>query len=262
MRATCRPRTTVSPTDGSARQLALSFTRTECRDFEHFVAGAYRALVDTLRGAAARPSAVWPLVWGPSGSGKTHLLVAASAAAAEARHRAIYLDCPALLEHGPDALEAADGAEFVAFDGIDRLFGDDSWEESLFHRFNRLHRSGAGLVMSASVAPAAFEIGLQDLRSRLNWGTTHALFPLDDDNRRELVRRRGLCHGIELAKEVVDYLMRRSRRAPADLARRVDDIAAFSVAEKRRVTVPLVREVLGTQGSTSGGTSDATPSAT
>jgi DnaA family protein len=225
-------------------QLTLSFSGASRRDFEQFVAGPNAGVLAAVKTAASGPSAIWPLIWGPGECGKTHLLVAASALSVSRGFRAIYVNAAALMDHGPEAFEAIDGAEFVCLDDIDRMFGHKDWEEGLFHAFNRLHRAGAGLVMSASSAPAGFDIRLGDLRSRLNWGTTHAIFPLDEDCRRKVLIARARVHGVTLDEDVLDYLMSRARRGIGDLVKLSDDVAALSFAEKRPITVPLVRQVL------------------
>lgn len=238
---------TSTPEGDPSAQLTLSFTPPDSRDFEHFVPGNNAGVVMAVQAAARRPSAIWPLIWGPADCGKTHLLMAATAFSVDQDRRAIYLDAGELLPHGPQALEAVQGAEFVSLDGIDRLFGQAAWEEALFHAFNRLRRAGAGLLMSAATAPASFQIGLGDLRSRLNWGTTHAMFPLDEAGKREAMVLRADLHGVTVGDEVLDYLLGRSRRGVGDLVRRIDGLAQLSFAEKRPITIPLVRRLLQSQ---------------
>lgn len=235
--------------DSGTAQLTLGFTRSDRRDFDHFVPGPNAAVVEAVRDAACRASPVWPLIWGPEGCGKTHLLVAATAAGAH--RRSIFLAADQLRRHGPEGLHAADGAGLVCLDDVDRLFGSREWEEALFHAVNRLRRDGSGVILSARTAPAAFGIGLPDLRSRLAWGSTHAMFPLDDASRRAVVEARARLQDLPLGDDVIEYLYRRSPRDTRSLVELVDRLAALSLAEKRRVTVPLVRQILtGKQGGT------------
>ena len=85
---------------------------------------------------------------------------------------------------------------------------------------------------------------LPDLRSRLAWGLRLDLQPLDDDDKAALVRQHAASLGIEVPEDVVAYLIRRSERSPARLVTLVERLRHAAFTDKRRITVPLARQVL------------------
>jgi DnaA family protein len=87
-------------------------------------------------------------------------------------------------------------------------------------------------------------IGLADLVSRLSACTQLALKPLGEGARRELLRERALVRGIELDDSVLDWLFARGRRDLVSLFDLLERIDRASLAAKRRVTVPFLRELL------------------
>jgi DnaA family protein len=87
-------------------------------------------------------------------------------------------------------------------------------------------------------------IGLPDLISRLSACTQLVLRPLDEGARRQLLRERALLRGIELDDNVLDWLFARGRRDLVSLLDLLERVDRASLAAKRRVTVPFLREML------------------
>ena len=72
-----------------------------------------------------------------------------------------------------------------------------------------------------------------------------ALDPLDDSGRAEVLRLRAQRRGLQLEDAAIDWLMRRVDRDLASLTALLDRVDRASLAAKRRITVPFLREVLG-----------------
>jgi len=71
------------------------------------------------------------------------------------------------------------------------------------------------------------------------------LKPLDEADRRELLRERAASRGIEIDDAVIDWLFAREKRDLASLFNVLDRIDRASLAAQRRVTVPFLRTLLG-----------------
>src|SRR3546814_16810294 len=69
--------------------------------------------------------------------------------------------------------------------------------------------------------------------------------PLDDDGRREVLGRRARRRGLAIDEAAIDWLLRRVDRDLSSLARLLDQLDRASLAEQRRITVPVMRQVLG-----------------
>jgi len=185
-------------------------------------------------------------VWieGVEGSGKTHLLLAACRAAHAAGHRARYLPVPAFTGILGGMLEGLESNDLVALDGIDATAASGADGEALFHLHNRLRDAGRTVLYASRLPAADAAWALPDLRSRLGQCLRLALQVLDEDGRREALRRRAARRGLELDATVLDWLFRRVDRDLKSLTALLDDLDCAAMAAQRRLTVPFVRQVL------------------
>jgi DnaA family protein len=74
---------------------------------------------------------------------------------------------------------------------------------------------------------------------------THRLRELDDRGKARVLAERARTRGIEVPRTVLDYWMSHSRRGLGELLADLEVLDTASLAEHRRVTVPLVKRVLG-----------------
>lgn len=185
-------------------------------------------------------------LWGPPDSGRTHLLEAATGAVAGQQLPACYLAAGALADAGPGILEglAVPGA-LVCIDDIDRFAGDRRWEEEFFHLFNAVRARQGRLLVAAGGPPGAVGFRLPDLSSRLASGLVVGLAPLDDESRLAVLAFRAARRGLELPPETARYLLARSSRKLADLVALLGELERQASISKRRLTVPFVRQVIG-----------------
>ena len=229
-----------------SRQLPLALRYPPDQRFESFVAAPAGALAQ-LRALAAGDGD-WLYLDGAAGTGKTHLALAACAAADATGRRAAYLPLAAAAGRLGDALQALDGHDLVALDGLDAVAGTPDDELALFDFHNRARSAGAGVLYTALAPPAALPPGLPDLRSRLAQCVRIALQPLDDAGRAEVLRLRARRRGLQFDEAAIAWLLKRSGRDLAGLTARLDALDRASLAAQRRVTVPFLRDVLGSAG--------------
>lgn len=225
-------------------QLPLALRWPAHQRFESFSAGPNAAAVELLRAVARGDDDAWAYLAGPHGSGRTHLLVAACAEANAAGRSAQYLSISALRARRADAIRGFGGSDLLAVDDLDAIAGEREAEHALFDLYNRCRAEGASLLFAASAPAAQLGLGLPDLVSRLSACTQVALKPLDEAERRVLLRGRALERGIELDDVVLDWLFTRSKRDLATLFDLLDRIDRASLAAQRRVTVPFLRTLL------------------
>ena len=229
-----------------AAQIPLQLSPRRRDRLEDFVTGFNPPVVDALRGALSQPGA-FVYVHGPAGSGKTHLLGATCLAAREQGLSASYLALKHLPDDAVGSLEGLEHWDLTCIDDLHLALGRREWEEALFHCFNRVREAGGRLVWSGRSPAAALDATLADLSSRLAWGVQMQLVPLGDDDKLEVLARRAAERGIELTDEVRRYLIRRSPRGLGQLTRTLERVEEEAFRQKRRITVPLVREVLAGQ---------------
>lgn len=228
----------------SVPQLPLALRYPPDQRLDTFVAAPAGALAQ-LQALARQPGSDWLYVAGPAGVGKTHLLLATCAAAEAAGRRAAYLPLVAAAGRLREALEALEGNDVLAFDGLEAIAGDRDDEVALFDVHNRARGAGINLVYAARDIPDALAIGLPDLRSRLGQCTRITLSPLDDDGRREVLRQRAQRRGLVLEDAALDWLLKRVGRDLGGLTGLLDKLDRASLAAQRRITVPFLRQTLG-----------------
>lgn len=226
-------------------QLPLALRYPPDQRFEGFV-GAPAGAIAQLEALARGTAGDWLYLAGAAGSGKTHLAIAACAAAEAASRRAGYLPLSAAAGRVRDALDALQDNALVALDGLDAIAGLREDEVALFDFHNRARESGMAVLYTARVAPDALPLALPDLRSRLSQCARIALAPLDDAGRREVLRLRARRRGLAIDEAAIDWLLRRVDRDLSSLAALLDRLDRASLAAQRRITVPFLREVLGT----------------
>jgi len=215
------------------RQLAFALPHAESLTRDNFLEGpanaAGIALVD------AWPE--WPnrimLLVGPQGSGKSHLATiwAEQSGARSTTARAL---TPAAV---PGAL--ATGALVV-----EDLNPSEVDERALFHLMNLAREDEAYVLITARVAPAALEIELRDLRSRLRAVPVVSLLPPDDQLFRALIVK--FCADRQLAVDeaVVSYLATRIERSYAAARQAVELLDTEALRLGRPVTRTLAAELL------------------
>lgn len=228
-------------------QLPLALRWPRRQRFEHFHAGANAAALAAVRALAVQPGAPWVYLHGPGGSGRSHLLLAACQAAIAAGRRAQYLPLATLGDHAA-ALRGVAGSELLALDDLGAIAGNHEAEHALFDLYNRIKADGAALLFAADATPTQLGIALPDLRSRLGACTQFALKPLDDNERRDVLRARAAARGIELDDGVLDWLFARYARDLGALLDLLDRLDQASLAAQRRITIPFLRDVLRSDG--------------
>lgn len=229
-----------------SRQLPLALRYPPDQRFETFVDAPPGALAQ-LRALAAGMGG-WLYLEGGPGTGKTHLALAACAATEALGRSAAYLPLAAAAGRLGQALEALDGMDLVAIDGLEAIAGGHDDELALFDFHNRARAAGTGVLYAATAAPAVLPLGLPDLRSRLAQCARIALLPLDDDGRAEVLRLRARRRGLQFDEAAIAWLLKRAGRDLAGLAATLDALDRASLAAQRRVTVPFLREVFGGAG--------------
>lgn len=224
-------------------QLPLGLRWPRRQRFEHFHAGANAAALAAVQTLATQSGAPWVYVSGAVGSGKSHLLLAACQAAQEAGRTVQYLPLQRLHDH-ITAIRGVAGSQFIALDDLDVLAGEREAEHALFDLYNRARAEGTALIFAAETVPAQLALTLPDLRSRLGACTQFALKSLDDEERREVLKRQAAARGIELDDTVLDWLFARYARDLGALLDLLDRLDQASLAAQRRVTVPFLRAFL------------------
>lgn len=217
-------------------QLIFELATPEPPSFANFLPGPNREAVAALRKFAAGEAAETGLVlWGPTGVGKTHLLHATADAAAGKRPVQYCADPTAL------PVDAPLPATLVLVDDVDRA--DAAMQGRLFTLYNNLKATGGSLIAAAALPPARMPLR-DDVRSRLGWGLVYEVLPLADEDKPLALATYARSRGFALADDVVAYLLAHGRRDMTSLMATLAALDRHSLASKRPITTPLLKEWL------------------
>lgn len=227
-----------------ATQLTLRLTPQEIYRLDNFYfseSEIHQALIEFCK----LQSMDFLYLWGESGVGKSHLLIASAEKVQQAGFNVIYLSLAELIATAePDILQSIEHLDLLCLDGIDTVIGKKGWEEALFHCFNRVRISGGKLLMAAEKNPANIEFSLPDLRSRLGTALVYQLPTLTDEEKQQVLIIQAQSRGLILSEDVAQHLLRHYGREMSELISVLQKLDDASLAEKRRLTIPFVSQVL------------------
>jgi chromosomal replication initiation ATPase DnaA len=171
----------------------------------------------------------WPgpalAIYGPEGCGKSHL-----AHVWQARSRARFLD--AATPDGPPP------AAHLILDET-RLP-----EERLFHLYNHVKAAAGSLLILSREAPARWPVHLPDLASRLASIPAIAVAAPDDALLAAVLAKHFADRQLAVGADVIDHLARHIERSFAAAAETAAALDSAALAQQRRPSLALAREVL------------------
>jgi chromosomal replication initiation ATPase DnaA len=150
-----------------------------------------------------------------------------------------------LTQKDPPALLTGVGA--CLLDDLDQAFDKndrDELEVALLHLYNTVRESGATMMMTGRVPPSRWQLKLADLSSRLKTATVAEIRPPDDALLAAVLVKQFADRQLKVDGDVIAFVQHRIERSFVALRQLVDAVDKLAMAEKRRITVPLVRQVL------------------
>lgn len=179
---------------------------------------------------------------GPSGSGKTHLLKAVAARlAAESGRGDAYCTLRDRLTAEQLRCRCADAGALLV-DDLQLMPDDPHMRGMLWQLFNEFHTAGRPVMMAGLVPPRELPNLDDHLVSRLLWGLVARLDTTDDESRRMILKKVADDRQVRVPDDVVDYIIATASREVRDLIESFDAVYRLSMAEKRRMTLPLARD--------------------
>jgi DnaA family protein len=225
-------------------QLPLGLALQDSARFDSYFPGLNKEAVQHLQQAASGKGEKLVYVAGARGMGKTHLLQAACHSASQCDRTSTYLPLQELLELAPTILEDLEQLDLICLDDVAAIAGYAVWERGVFDLFNRVRAAGGTLLVAGEQRPDQSGFELPDLVSRLGWGVTYTLKPLDDDDVIASLACRAQGRGLELPEDTAQFMLRRFPRDLPTLFALFDTLDTASLIEQRRLTIPFVKSVL------------------
>ena len=217
-------------------QLIFDFSSHDYPGFDKFLGTENAELVYVLQHKHGQ----FIYVWGEEGAGKSHLLQAWVAQALDAGRNAIYIDAAAT-----PLTEAALDAEYLAIDQIEKLNNEE--QALLFAIFNRFRNSSKGfLLLSSEYTPQQLVIR-EDLRTRMAYCLVYEVKPLSDREKIDALVSMAAARQVTIDPEIFEYLLNHWRRDMDSLMQMLDTLDNYAVMMGKRITLPLLRQLLKQQ---------------
>lgn len=118
-------------------------------------------------------------------------------------------------------------------------------EEALFHAWNDAQAEGVPLLLVAKAAPPAWTVTLPDLHTRLAASPVAEIEPPDEALVRALLERGFARRRLDARDDLIEWLVPRLPRRHQAVVQMLDGLEQAALAGRRRVTIPLARDLLG-----------------
>ncbi len=196
-----------------------------------------------------------PLDWPQAGDSERFILGDANRAAFE--HFRCWSTWPvkATILTGP----RRSGRSLLARHFVERVKGrlfdnaEEHDEEAIFHAWNAAQDSGRPVVLVADNAPPTWSIRLADLRTRLAITPVTTIHQPDDKLFAAIVHLLFSDRGLYLPAEALKYITSRVERSYFTAERVVEAVDRLAIAERARLTLPIIRRALAQAGLTTEG---------
>ncbi len=195
------------------------------------------------------------LIYSNVGLGKTHL---AHAIGLEVKNNfpektVLYVTIDQFTNQFIDAVRNNSQNDFVHFyqmidvliiDDIQFLSGKEKTQDVFFNIFNHLHQNGKQLVITSDKPPVEMQGIKPRLLSRFKWGLSADLQVPDLETRIAILEKKLYQDGIEIPREVIEYLAYSITTNVRELEGALISIIAQSSLNKRAITLELARQMI------------------
>jgi len=227
--------------------------------FENFIEGDCNRLARSAGYAVAEKpggTAFNPLlIYGGVGLGKTHLshAIGISIKNRFPNKTILYVSSEKFTQQFIESVKTQSTNDFMHFyqmvdvliiDDVQFLAGKEKTQEVFFHIFNHLHQSGKQIILTSDKAPVELQGMEQRLLSRFKWGLSADLQVPDLETRIAILNQKMYADGIELPKEVVEYLAYSISSNIRELEGALISLIAQSSLNKKSITLDLAKQMI------------------
>lgn len=186
----------------------------------------------------------WPFfaicLYGPEGCGKTHLAHMFADNVSVKTHFPYKIPQVRASDVKPETLRLFEQHPCLIVEDLN----DNINYEAMFHLYNQYRNENGFILFTSEVAPARLNIPLPDLRSRLNIIPSIEIKEPDDELLQALIVKLFTDRQIIISQEVLNYIIANMQRSYAYARKLVEEIDNISLARKRAISIPIVKEAL------------------
>jgi chromosomal replication initiator protein len=241
------------------KKIKVNSQLNENYSFDNFIEGDCNRLARSAGFAVANnpgKTAFNPLlIYSNVGLGKTHL---AHAIGLEVKNNfpdktVLYVTSEQFTNQYIDAVKNNSHNDFVHFyqmidvllvDDIQFLVKKEKTQEIYFHIFNHLHQSNKQLIITSDKPPVEMEGMNARLLSRFKWGLSADLQVPDLETRIAIIEKKLYKDGLEMPKEVIEYLAYSISTNIRELEGALISILAQASLNKKAITLDLAKKMI------------------
>lgn len=227
--------------------------------FDNFVEGDCNRLARSAGYAVANKpggTAFNPLlIYGGVGLGKTHLAHAIGIGIKEQHPNktVLYVGSEKFAHQFIDAIKNGSTNDFIHFyqmidvliiDDVQFFSGKEKTQDVFFHVFNHLHQNGKQIILTSDKPPVDMQGMEQRLLSRFKWGLSADLAAPDLETRIAILEKKMYGNGIDLPKEVVEYLAYNINTNIREMEGAWTSLLAQASLNKKAITLDLAKQMI------------------
>ncbi len=227
--------------------------------FDNFIEGDCNRLARSAGYAVAQKpggNAFNPLLlYGGVGLGKTHLAQAIGIEVKKIHPNktVLYVQSEKFITQFIEATKNNNTNDFIHFyqmidvliiDDVQYFAGKEKTQDSFFHIFNHLHQLGKQIILTADRAPVDIQGIEQRLLSRFKWGLSADLQAPGLETRIAILDKKVYNEGIQLPKEVNEYLAYSITSNVRELEGALISLLAQSSLNKKLITLELAKTMI------------------
>ncbi len=227
--------------------------------FDNFVEGDCNRLARASGYAVANKpggTAFNPLlIYGGVGLGKTHLAhsIGISIKNQFPNKTVLYVGSEKFAHQFIDAIKNNTTNDFIHFyqmmdvliiDDVQFFAGKEKTQDVFFHIFNHLHQNGKQIILTSDKPPVEMQGMEQRLLSRFKWGLSADLSTPDLETRIAILEKKMYGNGIELSKDVVEYLAYSINTNIREMEGALNTLLAQASLNKKAITIDLAKQMV------------------
>src|SRR6185295_14163668 len=134
--------------------------------------------------------------------------------------------------------------DVLILDDIQFFAGKEKTQDVFFHVFNHLHQTGKQLILTSDKAPVDIQGMEQRLLSRFKWGLAADLQMPDLETRIAILHKKMYVDGIELPKDIVEYIAYSITSNVRELEGALISILAQASLNKKDISLELAKQMV------------------
>ena len=183
-------------------------------------------------------------IYGTKQSGKTFLLQAMCNSYSSMYKSSLYIPLKKVINYGVEIFESLENIDLICIDGIEQVISKIEWEKEIFNLINKALISKSRLILTSSKDIKSLNFSLPDLESRIKKIECYELYPIDDKDIIDALKYISKFKSINLGDKEVKYLVTYSQRDISNLIQILESLDQLSMEMKRKITIPLIKEVI------------------